>query len=666
MFDRQILDSEISNADLLNAPRLLPEYRQLLQAHLADASPEVRESIIDRIRRGPDDEQVASFLGPGEQDPETVKLFQENWQRHRLRVFGDDPPAQLHELATQLGTVGESLSKTERDLDRYGFAVEVGVGGGPMSPISSEDIRGMSPEDLVACLRSWKPEGGRDAPTPAGLASVIAGRIQEDVDWAAVFLKKSANAEIDATYLRGALDGLSARLKASQPIPWHEALEFIGWLVARPPEPPATGSPVQYFDYRDPGLVWGRKVAADFLSHAAREDVVPEGYREQLWSAVVMLVRSGATWIGSDEVPTSMDGVLHLELNELGGKAAEAVLEVALHDYRAWQQTKPEAGDWPNRYRLGPLLETILDQVGEAGIAARSALGRHVPQIMLIDEEWLETNRNRLFDRAIQEPFRNPVFASYIVRSRLYGKPFEALRPLYEAAVGATSERPNPWTSGEESFRPGRHLLSHLVLAYRQGWLNLPDDGNLLDAAFTNANAQDSAHVWWQIFRYWNDAGNVPPVDVERVAEFLDWRLGRLEHEGTGEIQRREEARGFAWLAMADRIPDHDMLPLLLRTLRLSRGDVPIAGALWERLARMTAVDVRQAVEAAVLVIEAELRGEYPHFNFTEVQPVLRIGLASQDIDTRDIAKRVIHRLGECGFEQFGQLLTESDDGREE
>lgn len=665
VFDQQALDHAISDADLFNEPHLSPEYRDLLVAHLADASRDVRESIIDRIRRGPDEEQVARFVGEEDQDTERAKYFKENWKRHRLRVFGDEPPPELHELATELGVVGESLSKTQRDLDRYGFSIEVGVGGGPTSPLSSEELQDMSPEDLIEYLRSWEPEAGRDAPTPAGLASVIAERVQEDVDWTATFLRNSADAEIDATYLRGALDGLTAALKANRPIPWAEALKFVEWLVARPPEPPATESPAQYFDYRDPGLLWARKIAADFLSDAARDDIVPGEHREQLWSAVEALVHSEATWIGSDDVPTSMDGVLHVELYGLGGKAAEAVLNVALNDYRAWQRTGAESGEWPNRSRLRPLLNLILEQTGEAAIAARSALGRYLPQIMLLDDEWLEMQRDPLFAGAIEQPFQNPVFASYIVRSRLYGQAFQALRPLYDAAVAATAEHENPWTSGDESFRPGRHLLSQLVLAYRQRWLTLPADSALLDAAFTSATPEDSAHVWWQIFRYWSDE-EVPPADVERVVELLDWRISKLEEEGRDEEQRREEAEGLAWLAMADRVPAAVMLPLLLRTVRLSRGKVPIAGALWEHLARMAAVDGHQAVEIAVLIIVAELRGDYPHFNFEEVAPVLRIGLASADGETRDMAERVIHRLGDRGFEQFGQLLRESGQEQEE
>ena len=654
VFDQEALDSAIGNADLLNEPRLLPEYRQLLQNRLAEASPDVRADVIERIRRGPEAEYVRIVAG---EDPDIATSFGQEWQRHRLRVFDREPPAELRELATELGTIGEVLSKRDRDLDRHGFAIEVGVGGGPTSPLSAEDLAGMTPDELVDYLRDWTPVRERNAPTPAGLGAVVAARVRADSTWAAAVLDRAREADIDPTYLRAALDGLVAAHRDGLPVPWAAVLEYTAWLVSKPAGPPATGSPAEYFDNRDPGLDWARRVAADLLTDIAQRNSVPPEHRDRLWKAVEALILSGATWVDSGHEPNTMEGVLGLELNDLAGRATHALLEVALADYRAWKPADGDVHAWPNRDRLRPLLDVVLAQSGDAALAARSALGRLLPQIILIDPEWLESNRETLFDRAIAEPLRNPTFATYVVRAGVYGQAFERLRWLYEEAVTTTSEPGNAWTSGPESFRPGRHLLWHLVVAYTYGWLDLETDAAILDAAFTNADADDSAHVWWQIFRDWSDSDEVDADFVERITRLLRWRLDRLEEEGREQMHVPDEAKGMAWLAMADRVSDDTMLPLLLRAVRLSKGDVPIAGSLWERFARMAAVNIGDAVEAAVLVIEAELRGEYPHFNFDEVAPVLRIGLASEAPATRELARRAVHKLGESGFEQFGTVL---------
>lgn len=310
LFDQEALDSAVGNADLLSEPHLLPEYRQLLEARLADASPNVRESVIDRILRGPDEDLVARMAG---EDHEAAEAFREEWQRHRLRVFGDEPPAELRELAVELGTIGETLSKRERDMDRQGFAIEVGVAGGPTSPLSTEDLAGMRPEELVDYLRNWEPESGRDTPTPAGLANVIAGRVQDDHEWAAAFLQEIADAELDPTYVRGALDGITSAHKAGRPIPWAETFNLIKWLASRPLDPRTTGSPAQYFDNRDPGLRWARSVGADLLADVARNDSVPENDRDRLWNAVESLILSEATWTGSDGGANTMEGVLNFD-----------------------------------------------------------------------------------------------------------------------------------------------------------------------------------------------------------------------------------------------------------------------------------------------------------------------------------------------------------------
>lgn len=234
---------------------------------------------------------------------------------------------------------------------------------------------------------------------------------------------------------------------------------------------------------------------------------------------------------------------------------------------------------------------------------------------------------------------------------------FQVLRPFYEAAIAAAAEYGGPWTSGEESYRPSRHLLNHLVHAYRQGWLELPADGDLLDTAFMNVNAEDSALAWQQILHDWHDTGYAHPNDVERIARLLAWRLDRLEEQGRDEQRRRKEVKELVGVVVAGRVPDRIMLSLLPRAIRLSQGEVPYAGALWESLARLGAVDVQEAIKSAVLIIKAELRGDYPVFNYDAVAPVLRMGLDSQIADTRDSVVRVINDLAEHDFEEFKQLL---------
>lgn len=660
VFDQAALDAAIGDLALLDVQPVQPEYRQLVRARFGDASPEVREVVAQHILRGPDKStlgRVAGSPGPENADDDAAVRFREHWQRHLLRLFADALPPELEARAQELGTTGEELTGYERDMDERGFAVQVGARGGPPSPLTLEELRAMSADELIEYLMTFNAEPGWNAPTPAALASVLAQRVQEDPLGAAPLLERIATAGVDPTYIRGLLEGLVATVKAHQQIPWRESLGLAADIVSRPPGPAPEGSPAQYLDRSDPGLAWARTTAADLLSECANNNLVPSEHREDLWGAVEALVRADATWESGPAATASMDDVLHLDLNRLGGKAAEALLDVAIYDYRLWENAGRQE-EWGGRERLRPLLETILARsTGEAAVAARSALGRYMPQIVFLDLPWVKANWEPLFDGAVEAPLQNPAFASYLAQGPVYEQAFEVLRPLYQEAVEETARESNHWTTGEESFRPGRHLLGHLFAAYQAGWLEIDQYAELLDQAFANAHPEDAAHVWWGLYREWTDSdGPIPQSLLRRAVDLWDWRLARLEAEEETE-RRRREAEGLGWLAMAEEIPDEAILPLLLRTVRLSDGGVPIAGAVWERLGRMAVLDARTATEIAALVVRAELAGEFPHFNVEEVTPVLRAGIHSGDPDARELAERAIHALGDRGFEQFGELL---------
>jgi hypothetical protein len=662
VFDQEQLDAAIGDLSLLESQPVLPEYRQLIQTHFTGASDAVQQAVIQRILAGPDQDLIDRVVawseagGAGEAaDP--AKSLRESWQRHLLRLFGETPPPALEALAGELGTHSETLSKYDRDMDERGFAMEVGAWGGPPSPLTLDEVKAMSADELIEFLRTFAMEPGRRASTPSALASVLAEWVRQDPARATPLLEKIAAEGVDPTYVRGMLEGLDSAVRARQQIPWRESLVLVAQVVSQAPDAVVEGSPAQYLDHSDPGFTWARTTAADLLRDCATNSLVPAEHLGNLWAAVEALIRADATWVSGPAVAASMDDVLFQALNHLSGKATGALLEVALYDYRLSESSGRDE-EWEARDRLRCLLEMILERsTGEGAVAARSTLGRSLPQVVFLDLPWVEANWGQLFSGAVETPLQNPLFASYVAQADVYGQTFTALRPLYQAAVDETARNPNHWTIGEESFRPGRHLLDHLFTAYQGGLVEIDQDEDLLDHAFTNGNPEDTAHVWWSVFRSWTDSQDpVSEVLVRRVVRLAEWRLARLEGEEESE-RTRQEAEGLGWLALVDALPDETVLPLLLRAVRISGGKVPVAGDLWERLARMAVLDVRAATEIATLIIDAELDGDFPYFNRQEIAPVLRAGLAAGESDAQERATRTIHTLGDRGFEQFGDLL---------
>jgi hypothetical protein len=103
-------------------------------------------------------------------------------------------------------------------------------------------------------------------------------------------------------------------------------------------------------------------------------------------------------------------------------------------------------------------------------------------------------------------------------------------------------------------------------------------------------------------------------------------------------------------------LPISEVIPLAQRTIALGRKSGR-ARRLWGRIAEFAAVDLKAALAMVNDLVEARLGGTHAYLRLTELGPVLRPALASTERQTREDAVRLVHRLGEHGFLEFGELL---------
>jgi hypothetical protein len=78
---------------------------------------------------------------------------------------------------------------------------------------------------------------------------------------------------------------------------------------------------------------------------------------------------------------------------------------------------------------------------------------------------------------------------------------------------------------------------------------------------------------------------------------------------------------------------------------------------MWPRLSTLAALDADATMQMVDRIIRSELNGEYPHFNVSELGPVLEVGLQFDVIATQQKAKDIVNLLGDHGFTEFGTLL---------
>ncbi len=446
-------------------------------------------------------------------------------------------------------------------------------------------------------------------------------------------------------YVQAVLEGLSQALREGKVIPWRPTLELARWTVARVDA--------------DDDWQWAKKEAARLVQEAAGKDLIPTNLAEAAWAVVEDLHAAEDTWHieGGKRLGTTLPGfygVVSHAINTAAGDAVELAMSVALWNVRQERQGAELAT--PAR-RVLPLLERALDRAGGTGRAARVVIGQYLPWIMLIEEDWPLRLADRLVVGDMGGPDWDPVWGGYLTRSRLFDNVFQKLRPWYLRAVSTL--RPRAEGNGEghdRDFAPERHLALHIVVALVRGNVAPGDQDRLADLLFELGAADDLAHACWALFRDFTDAAQpIAEAAVQHLVGFWAWRVAELEKRPQS-ARAVAEADGLGWLFMIDALPDEMAVALLVRTAKISEGVFKMGHSLWPRLSRTASKHPVSAMEVANWLIEAELKSEYPYFNRAEVVPVLEAGLRAGDADTKKAAERLIHKLGDHGFTEFGDL----------
>jgi hypothetical protein len=186
--------------------------------------------------------------------------------------------------------------------------------------------------------------------------------------------------------------------------------------------------------------------------------------------------------------------------------------------------------------------------------------------------------------------------------------------------------------------------------------VELGDSDSLIETAFSNVPGRDRAHAYWAIIRGWNDSKENPPEDmIRRLVEFWEWRVTALESSNPTDAVV-EEAKGLGWFLRTPYIPKPEVARLGVRTARLAKGDLQLHTD-WEYLVELAEHDIDAAYSIAEMVLLYQFAGTYPYVHVTEVKPFLGAVLKKGSEDSVRRATALIHRLGERGYVQFGELL---------
>ncbi|HXG96343.1 MAG TPA: hypothetical protein VNJ06_04435 [Gemmatimonadales bacterium] len=637
-----------------------PEYGLVLDRQFPNASPESQAKHIEAVHRGAGAlDELRARLANIDGSPvteEDAERYSVRWQQKRLRRFGEHLPDALTELRDALNKHPRVPPPTsdEVELEDGGGRARVVSWSGPGTPISATEIAARSPEELVEIFRNFRPAADRwDAPTPGGLARAVEEVVARDPAFGDALLQRLRSSLPDPTYVRAVLQGIGKAIDDGLAVPWTSLLPLIQWTAeqARGQDPPRSN----YFDYADANWDEAKRAGARLIFRGAQKRVFHPADEQPAWQALGAFLQNPATWEGSprdrDEPVENVDAALMLALNHLGGDVAQAFVELALWTYRL------QGADFdPARLQAG--LDRILAQSGRESYGARTMLGKYVPWLLLMDREGMLTRIHQLFAGGFAPPGVNAGWAGYITAQHFFAGVFEPLRRWYVAAAQALPEDRSGGTESDRTWSPSRHLLSHLAFAWLWGVATPDDVDRLIPTAFARAPVKDLSHLYWEIFRGWTDRKEAPQrEEVDRLLSFWNWRLTVVGAEPDTPA-RTEELTALGWLALIPWLEDAQVLPLLGRTSELAGGRFTMEHSLWKRVDGLVARDPDAGFAIAAQMMGAVFKSDYPFVNADDLRPILKGALARGNGTTKQRARDLIHKLGETGVGQFGDLLV--------
>ena len=628
------LDQVLQSEEARNPPWHAADLAALLRAQFRNASSGARQDYADAVKAGPD----------------------RGWLRRILRFFRGDIPAELRDLAREVGVLGVKPSYREQQMAEVG-GYSTGVSSGwDESPVSAQQLSAWTADDVVAFLREWRPS--EQVGSAFELQGSLATHATNNARVALSVLNRAVEDGVHPSAIEGILDGLSEAAKAETDLDWGEALAGVGRVMRHVTTLDVNGT--QSIEQ------WRRTAGRSMplIEEGCRKDSIPFELASEVWTLLDEATRVPAIWRVEHYQHGSLEAVITAKFDDASGHVANAVMSAALWDYRC--RTRGSDGSEEKRAQarggvqepLLPILDRWLEDERPNAAVPRAVMGDYLSQLHLLAPEWVEAHAPDLFQGGLEDPMTRPTWTTYVSRSPLYGTVFEALRPWYARAA----KKAAVWAAAAGDVvgtrDPTQKLAVHLIVAFLQQLVSVGDEDGLLETAYENLSPSDWGHAYWSVFRDFTDAKE--PISeslVQRLVDLWEWRILELQKD-EGSDRTVEEAKALGWLFRTPHIPAADLIRLGQATAGLARGHIEMYSR-WEHMLVLAQSDPDGAFGIAKAVLRAQLRADFPYVAVEEVRPFLAHVLREGNSDTREQTHSLINELGEGGFRELKGLLQE-------
>ncbi|NQU23890.1 MAG: hypothetical protein HQ567_21620 [Candidatus Nealsonbacteria bacterium] len=654
---REILDRE-----LFDSYQFKHEYAMLVGRRLNVLRPEEKTIWFQWIDDGPDmsnfDESIKGNLGRDATDEDRQGRIH-YWQFEKLHWVREHLQGERRKFYERM--LGEEGEPKLADLNVYTES-----GWGSQSPVAVDGLSGMTFEQAVETVSSWRPkERGFRTPDIEGLASTFkqyVGSKPEAFSSLSHLLRGRP-----AIYVRGFIDQMGKAVAADREIDIPAVLDLCKWVVDRPVEERTTPE-VERDALVDKDWQWSRNEISGFVEiicKAKSEDAPRYSlheYREPIWALLDQLCRDPEeSCIVHDVSQVDPRGHDYVDdgINSPRGQAVRTALEYADWVGNHLKKVDGKQGVIPGGFDVMPEIRKMLQwQIApqNRSVEAMSVIGMRIGVIYRIDKQWLAANADQLFDlKAIeQEP---PVAHGWAAWNAflVWGQPYIEFYRLFQSQFAYAVEQAATVQLTEESDgegEPMNHLGEHLMVLYGYGQLGLDDDGGLLRRFFANSNPYVRRHAIGFIGQRLEGDKKVPAEVVERFMELWTVYWGS---EGKKDAEESPDSWFFGEWFSSGQFPEQwamEQLEQFVEVVPIFQHDYAVV----EQLAKIAQHNPARSVR----ILDRMARGDREGWRIggwiDDARKILDTAMKAGD-EARAVAVELINYLGRRGYAKLGELL---------
>jgi hypothetical protein len=647
---KALVEQRFTSRALFDDPRVRHEYVLLAAEALRRVSDRTRQTFLGWIDAGPGLEAFRARYREEkgiELSNEDAQRYGKIWRRDRLAPLLEALPPEWRQRC-------EELVREVGEPEHPEFAAYMQTGWvAPTSPKSGDELRAMSVAGVVELLTTWVPSADWFGPSKEGLGRELASIVKAEPDRFAGEARLFVG--IDPTYVRAVVGGLTDAAKEGRPFSWTPVLELCDWIVRQPRDIQGR----RRTDDEDPDWGWTRKGIGSLLSvgFAKGAAELPFELRSHAWAVLRPLTDDPeptpeyeAQYGGSNMDPPT------LSINTTRGEAMHAVMRYALWVRRHLEQLP----DGPARLASGlaempevrEVLASHLDPARDPSFAIRAVYGQWFPWLVLLDPTWASTQLARIFPPE-RPDLRAVAWETYMVFCPPYDNVLEVLESEYAAAVERLGAERH---DRRHLADPEERLAEHLMLFYGRGKLGADPSAGLIGRFFEGAPRRVRGRAIQFIGESLRDEKRaIPAVVTERFVALWEGRIARARSTPEDFV---DELANFGWWFVSRKFDESWSLERLEEALRLAKKiESYHMNVVSEALADVAARRPLQAVRCLEGLIDGDVEGWGLLSSQDPVRAILAAAMASGDVDAREAATALIHRLGARGHLGFRELL---------